>query len=38
VRKLSQPERVSELARMIGGLKVGKAAHLAAKELLAVAS
>lgn len=37
VRKLNRAERVAELARMIGGLRVGKAAHLAAEELLAIA-
>ncbi len=36
VRKLTRTQRVGEIARMIGGLKVGKAAHLAAEELLAV--
>jgi DNA repair protein RecN (Recombination protein N) len=36
VRKLSdQDERVEELARMIGGIKVGEAARRAAVELLA---
>ncbi len=35
VRRLSAPERVEELARMIGGIKVGDAARRAAAELLA---
>lgn len=34
VRKLSEAERVAELARMIGGVKVGDAAKKAARELL----
>ncbi len=34
VRRLSQPERVDELARMIGGIKVGDAARRAAAEML----
>ncbi|MCL2724225.1 MAG: DNA repair protein RecN [Polyangiaceae bacterium] len=34
VRRLSEEERVSELARMIGGVKVGDAARRAARELL----
>jgi DNA repair protein RecN (Recombination protein N) len=34
VRKLSESERVAELARMIGGVKVGDAAKKAARELL----
>jgi DNA repair protein RecN (Recombination protein N) len=37
VRRLLKDERVREVARMIGGAKVGKAAHLAARELLATA-
>ncbi|HQY61186.1 MAG TPA: DNA repair protein RecN [Polyangiaceae bacterium] len=35
VRRLSESERVAELARMIGGVKVGDAARKAARELLA---
>ena len=35
VRKLSASERVEEIARMIGGIKVGAAARHAAAELLA---
>jgi DNA repair protein RecN (Recombination protein N) len=34
VRRLSRPERVDELARMIGGIKVGDAARRAAAEML----
>ncbi len=34
VRKLASGERVDELARMIGGVKVGEAARKAAQELL----
>ena len=34
VRKLSETERVAEIARMIGGVKVGEAARRAALELL----
>jgi DNA repair protein RecN (Recombination protein N) len=35
VRRLSEKERVEELARMIGGVKVGDAARGAAEEMLA---
>jgi DNA repair protein RecN (Recombination protein N) len=35
VRRLSPQERVDEIARMIGGIKVGEAARKAAAELLA---
>lgn len=35
IRRLSESERVAELARMIGGVKVGDAARKAARELLA---
>jgi DNA repair protein RecN (Recombination protein N) len=35
VRRLSHTERVDELARMIGGIKVGEAARRAAAEMLA---
>jgi DNA repair protein RecN (Recombination protein N) len=35
VRALSAEERVEELARMIGGVKVGAAARKAAEEMLA---
>jgi DNA repair protein RecN (Recombination protein N) len=35
VRKLSPAERVEEIARMIGGIKIGEAARQAAAELLA---
>jgi DNA repair protein RecN (Recombination protein N) len=35
VRRLTQSERVDEIARMIGGIKVGDAARRAAAELLA---
>lgn len=35
VRRLSEAERVTEIARMIGGVKVGDAAKKAARELLA---
>jgi DNA repair protein RecN (Recombination protein N) len=35
VRRLAAPERVDEIARMIGGIKVGAAARRAAAELLA---
>jgi DNA repair protein RecN (Recombination protein N) len=35
VRKLREDERVEELARMIGGVKVGDAARRAAEEMLA---
>jgi DNA repair protein RecN (Recombination protein N) len=35
VRRLSPSERVEEIARMIGGIKVGAAARNAAAELLA---
>jgi DNA repair protein RecN (Recombination protein N) len=35
VRRLAASERVEEIARMIGGLKVGEAARRAAEELLA---
>jgi DNA repair protein RecN (Recombination protein N) len=35
VRRLSAPERIDEIARMIGGIKVGEAARRAAAELLA---
>jgi DNA repair protein RecN (Recombination protein N) len=35
VRRLSASERVEEIARMIGGIKVGAAARHAAAELLA---
>jgi DNA repair protein RecN (Recombination protein N) len=34
VRRLSQAERVDEIARMIGGIKVGEAARRAAAEML----
>ena len=34
VRRLSQVERVDEIARMIGGIKVGEAARRAAAEML----
>jgi DNA repair protein RecN (Recombination protein N) len=34
VRRLAPPERVDEIARMIGGIKVGDAARRAARELL----
>ncbi len=34
VRRLAASERVDELARMIGGIKVGEAARRAAAELL----
>jgi DNA repair protein RecN (Recombination protein N) len=34
VRKLTEAERVDEVARMIGGLKVGDAARRAAEEML----
>jgi DNA repair protein RecN (Recombination protein N) len=36
VRKLSDAERVDEIARMIGGVRVGDAARRAARELLSV--
>ena len=36
VRKLSDAERVDEIARMIGGVRVGEAARRAAVELLSV--
>lgn len=36
VRKLSNAERVEEIARMIGGVRVGEAARRAAVELLSV--
>ena len=36
VRRLSDPERVDEIARMIGGVRVGDAARRAAVELLSV--
>ena len=36
VRKLSDAERVEEIARMIGGVRVGEAARRAAVELLSV--
>jgi DNA repair protein RecN (Recombination protein N) len=35
VRRLAPPDRVDEIARMIGGIKVGEAARRAAVELLA---
>jgi DNA repair protein RecN (Recombination protein N) len=35
VRKLNEAERVNEVARMIGGVKVGDAAKKAARELMA---
>jgi DNA repair protein RecN (Recombination protein N) len=35
MRQLAPPERVDEIARMIGGIKVGEAARRAAVELLA---
>ena len=35
VRRLSAAERIDEVARMIGGIKVGDAARHAAAELLA---
>ncbi len=35
VRKLNEAERVTEVARMIGGVKVGDAAKKAARELMA---
>ncbi|HEY6460775.1 MAG TPA: DNA repair protein RecN, partial [Polyangiaceae bacterium] len=35
VRRLAHAERVDEIARMIGGIKVGDAARRAAAELLA---
>lgn len=34
VKRLSDPERIDEIARMIGGVKVGEAARRAALELL----
>jgi DNA repair protein RecN (Recombination protein N) len=34
VRRLSHPERIDELARMIGGIRVGDAARRAAAEML----
>jgi DNA repair protein RecN (Recombination protein N) len=34
VRKLSEPERIEEVARMLGGVRVGEAARRAAAELL----
>jgi DNA repair protein RecN (Recombination protein N) len=34
VRRLAPPERIDEIARMIGGIKVGEAARHAAAELL----
>jgi DNA repair protein RecN (Recombination protein N) len=34
VRRLSPPERVDEIARMIGGIRVGDAARRAAAEML----
>jgi DNA repair ATPase RecN len=34
VRRLAPPERIDEIARMIGGIKVGDAARRAAAELL----
>jgi DNA repair protein RecN (Recombination protein N) len=34
VRRLSRPERVDELARMIGGIRIGDAARRAAAEML----
>ena len=38
VRKLSRAERIEELARMIGGVKVGPAARRAAEEMLSATS
>jgi DNA repair protein RecN (Recombination protein N) len=38
VRRLTDDERVDEIARMIGGVRVGDAARRAARELLAVRS
>ncbi|MBP9112222.1 MAG: DNA repair protein RecN [Polyangiaceae bacterium] len=35
VRKLSKSERIDELARMLGGVRVGEASKRAAKEMLA---
>jgi DNA repair protein RecN (Recombination protein N) len=34
VRRLSDSDRVEEIARMVGGIKVGEAARRAAAELL----
>lgn len=36
VRRLTEPERVDEIARMIGGVRIGDAARRAAVELLSV--
>jgi len=36
VKRLSDAERVDEIARMIGGVKVGDAARRAAAEMLGV--